>query len=141
MAIFYSASTCGFYDDQMLGGYIEAGAWPEDAAPISVRWYEYLIQGQSEGKIIVADGYGSPVLSDPAPPSLEQLIQEGTQKKTDLLAMADAAIAPLSRAVKLKMATDEEVGKLDAWERYSVLLNRVDTSTAPDIEWPPAPSL
>lgn len=139
MTIFFSASTCGFYDDQMLGSYIEAGAWPDDAIPISVRWYDYLIQGQSEGQIIISDGYGSPVLSDPAPPSMEQLIQEGRQKKTDLLAMADAAIAPLSRAVKLGMATDEEVERLNAWERYSVLLSRVKSEDAPDIEWPEKP--
>ncbi|EKS5109754.1 tail fiber assembly protein, partial [Escherichia coli] len=25
------------------------------------------------------------------------------------------------------------------WKKYRVLLNRVDTSTAPDIEWPAAP--
>ncbi|OKT75363.1 phage tail protein, partial [Escherichia coli] len=25
---------------------------------------------------------------------------------------------------------------LEAWKKYRVLLNRVDTSTAPDIEWP-----
>ncbi|EGG1135905.1 tail fiber assembly protein, partial [Escherichia coli] len=26
-----------------------------------------------------------------------------------------------------------------AWKKYRVLLNRVDTSTAPDIEWPALP--
>ncbi|EHW7221068.1 tail fiber assembly protein, partial [Escherichia coli] len=25
------------------------------------------------------------------------------------------------------------------WKKYRVLLNRVDTSTAPDIEWPALP--
>ncbi|NAG96242.1 hypothetical protein GUC37_25905, partial [Escherichia coli] len=28
---------------------------------------------------------------------------------------------------------------LEAWKKYRVLLNRVDTSTAPDIEWPTNP--
>ncbi len=27
----------------------------------------------------------------------------------------------------------------EAWKKYRVLLNRVDTSTAPDIEWPEEP--
>ncbi|WP_410736676.1 tail fiber assembly protein [Citrobacter koseri] len=139
MAIFFSASTCGFYDDQMKENYIDAGSWPDDTVPVSERWYEYLIQKQSEGKIIIANEYGSPVISDPAPLSTEQLVQEAGEKKAELLAMADAAIALLSRAVRLKMATDEEVGKLEEWERYSVLLNRVETSTAPDIDWPPQP--
>ena len=136
MVIFFSPSTCGFYDDQMKENYIDAGSWPDDTVPVSERWYEYLIQKQSEGKIIIANEYGSPVVSDPAPPSTEQLVQEAEQKKAELLAMADAAIAPLSRAVRLKMATDEEAGKLEEWERYSVMVNRVDTS---EPVWPEAP--
>ncbi|MEQ5456473.1 tail fiber assembly protein, partial [Escherichia coli] len=28
---------------------------------------------------------------------------------------------------------------VEAWKKYRVLLNRVDTSTAPDIEWPTNP--
>ncbi|MEB2729586.1 tail fiber assembly protein [Citrobacter koseri] len=71
--------------------------------------------------------------------SQEELIAQAEAKKAELLAMADAAIAPLSRAVRLKMATDEEAATLEEWERYSVLINRVDTSTVPDIDWPEQP--
>ncbi|EJR7187300.1 tail fiber assembly protein, partial [Salmonella enterica] len=49
---------------------------------------------------------------------------------------AESVIAPLARAVKLKMATDEEIKRLEAWELYSVLVSRVDTSK-PD--WPDVP--
>ena len=139
MAIFFSGSTCGFYDDQMKKIYIEAGTWPSDAVPVSERWYEYLIQRQSEGKIITADEYGSPVPSDPAPPTPEQLIQEAEQQKVALLAIADAAIAPLSRAVKRGIATDKEISALEAWELYSVKINRLDTDLAPNITWPETP--
>ncbi|WP_407226381.1 tail fiber assembly protein [Enterobacter roggenkampii] len=37
------------------------------------------------------------------------------------------------------MATDSETQQLEQWEVYSVLLRRVDTSLAPDIELPPVP--
>ncbi|EAZ5906762.1 tail fiber assembly protein, partial [Salmonella enterica] len=50
--------------------------------------------------------------------------------------LAEAAIAPLARAVKLKIATDEEIKRLEAWELYSVMVNRVDTAN-PD--WPEKP--
>ncbi len=33
------------------------------------------------------------------------------------------------------LATEEENSLLEAWKKYRVLLNRVDTSVAPDIEW------
>ncbi|XNM43981.1 tail fiber assembly protein [Escherichia coli] len=45
-------------------------------------------------------------------------------------------IAPLQDAVDLaEIATEEERSLLEAWNKYRVLLNRVDTSVAPDIEW------
>ncbi|WP_332128981.1 tail fiber assembly protein, partial [Escherichia coli] len=46
---------------------------------------------------------------------------------------------PLQDAVDLEIATDEERWLLEAWNKFRVLLNRVDTSTAPDIEWPAVP--
>ncbi|NPF56150.1 tail fiber assembly protein, partial [Escherichia coli] len=42
-------------------------------------------------------------------------------------------------AADLEIATEEETLLLEAWKKYRVLLNRVDTSTAPDIEWPTNP--
>ncbi len=73
------------------------------------------------------------------PISKEQLISEAEQQKQSLLAEAAEAIAPLQDAVDLNMATDEEIAQLTAWKTYRVLLNRVDTSTAPNINWPQKP--
>ena len=44
-------------------------------------------------------------------------------------------IAPLQDAVDLEIATEEN-SLLEARKKYRVLLNRVNTTTAPDIEWP-----
>ncbi|MDE9568558.1 tail fiber assembly protein, partial [Xenorhabdus bovienii] len=52
---------------------------------------------------------------------------------------ADSAIAPLQDAVDLGMATDTEKAGLTEWRRYRVLLNRVDCTTAPDVQWPEQP--
>ncbi|MGQ7147840.1 tail fiber assembly protein, partial [Escherichia sp. SS-MK2] len=41
--------------------------------------------------------------------------------------------------VDLEIATEEETSLLEAWKKYRVLLNRVNTTTAPDIEWPTVP--
>ena len=54
---------------------------------------------------------------------------------------ADGVISPLARAVKYGMATDDERAALEAWERYSVLLSRVDTSAAPGVVWPEMPTV
>ncbi|HHR5880852.1 TPA: tail fiber assembly protein [Providencia alcalifaciens] len=73
------------------------------------------------------------------PVSKEQHIAEAEQKKQMLLSEATEAIAPLQDAVDLDIATDEEIALLKEWKKYRVLLNRVDTSTAPDIDWPEKP--
>ncbi|WNK67579.1 tail fiber assembly protein [Pantoea agglomerans] len=52
---------------------------------------------------------------------------------------ANRAIAPLQDAVDISIATDEEITRLAEWKRYRVALSRIDTSTAPDIEWPARP--
>ncbi|WP_173671553.1 tail fiber assembly protein, partial [Escherichia coli] len=57
-----------------------------------------------------------------------------------LMQAASEHIAPLQDAVELELATEEENSLLEAWKKYRVLLNRVDTSVAPDIEWPTSPA-
>ncbi|WP_258230007.1 tail fiber assembly protein, partial [Salmonella enterica] len=68
--------------------------------------------------------------------SPEELHKKAEAEKVRRLAEAESAIAPLARAVKLKIATDEEIKRLEALELYSVMVNRVDTSN-PD--WPQKP--
>lgn len=53
---------------------------------------------------------------------------------------AEEMILPLQRAVKYDIASDEEKQRLKAWEIYSVKLSRIDTSAAPEIEWPEKPT-
>ncbi|HHN8473339.1 TPA: tail fiber assembly protein [Morganella morganii] len=66
-------------------------------------------------------------------------IEAAETQKQHLLSEAAEAIAPLQDAVDLDMATPEEEELLKAWKKYRVLLNRIDTSTAPDITWPQKP--
>lgn len=73
------------------------------------------------------------------PKSKEQHIAEAGHQKQMLLSEAAEAIAPLQDAVDLDIATDEEIALLKEWRKYRVLLNRIDTSLAPDIDWPQNP--
>ncbi|WP_249942141.1 tail fiber assembly protein, partial [Escherichia coli] len=61
------------------------------------------------------------------------------ETKNSLMQVASEHIAPLQDAADLEIATEEEISLLEAWKKYRVLLNRVDTSTAQDIEWPALP--
>ncbi|HDK0547559.1 TPA: tail fiber assembly protein [Escherichia coli] len=62
--------------------------------------------------------------------------QQAELQKAALLSEAESVIQQLERAVRLNMATDEERTRLEVWERYSVLVSRVDTA---DPEWPQKP--
>ncbi|EKK5413695.1 tail fiber assembly protein [Enterobacter cloacae] len=53
---------------------------------------------------------------------------------------ASDAIAPLQDAKELDIATEDEMSSLSLWKRYRVMLNRLDLSKAPDIQWPERPA-
>ena len=71
--MFYSKSTGGFYAREIHGDNI-----PADAVEITDAEHAALIEGQSQGKVIVADESGRPVLKDPPPPTHEQIIAQYT---------------------------------------------------------------
>ena len=70
----------------------------------------------------------------------ENAINTAKENKEELSINAESKIAMLSRAVKLGIATKEEKERLNQWEAYSVYLSRVETSNAPDIDWPSLPA-
>ncbi|WP_350913403.1 tail fiber assembly protein [Providencia huaxiensis] len=67
------------------------------------------------------------------------LIEQAEQEKTQRLEEAEQNILMLERKVRLGMATDEEIELLRQWEIYSINTSNIDTSLAPDIDWPQKP--
>lgn len=82
--------------------------------------------------------YKDGVFTVPPAPEVpkEDLISQADQKKASLISEASQAISILQDAVDLDMATDEEKTQLTAWKKHRILLSRIDTSKAPDIDWP-----
>ncbi|MDG6785943.1 DUF4376 domain-containing protein [Glaesserella parasuis] len=60
----------GFYDDSH-GGFV-----PEGACEISAETYRLLLEGQAQGKLIIADDEGNPILSEPPPIPIEEQRQK-----------------------------------------------------------------
>lgn len=105
--------------------------WPVDMSVVEMAVDDCPADCQADGTWRYTDGRIEKIPVDN--------IAVAENKKSQLMADANAAIAPLERAVKLEMATDEEVERLNEWERYSVLLSRVNPEDAPDIVWPEKP--
>ncbi|MCA6222914.1 tail fiber assembly protein [Photorhabdus antumapuensis] len=66
-------------------------------------------------------------------------IEQAEQLRDTLCTQANETIMLLQYAVDTELASEEEQALLLEWKKYLVLLNRVDTSLAPDIEWPEIP--
>ncbi len=103
-----------------------------------------------EGTTVIAAGdsgagigwtYKDGVFTPPPAPEVpkEDLVAQAEQQKANLMSEGSQTISILQDAVDLGMATDDEKTQLTAWKKYRVLLNRVDTSRAPDITWPSKP--
>ncbi len=73
--------------------------------------------------------------------STEEMMERAEARKNELLASAGKAVAPLQDAVDLGMAMEEEIVQLKLWKTYRVQLSRINPQSAPDIDWPVAPSV
>ena len=107
--MFYSASTGGFYSREIHGE-----AMPSDVVEITAERHVELIEGQSTSKVIVADENGFPTLSDPLPPTPEQLAAIERAWRDGELDRADIEL----NKVQDGMGT----GTVSAWREYRCLL-------------------
>lgn len=70
-----------------------------------------------------------------------ELLAQAEETRAQLMAEANQKIAPLQAALDVGIATEDELAQLKAWKTYLVLLSRMDTSNAPDIELPEVPDV
>lgn len=113
--MFYAKSTGGFYTAGIHGDSI-----PADAVEITPEDHAYLLEGQTQGKLIQADEDGYPILVDPPPPSSEQIISQytdGVQKHLDDFARTRNYDGILSAAT---YATSQ-IPKFQAEGQYAVI--------------------
>ncbi|HAE5982637.1 TPA_asm: tail fiber assembly protein [Salmonella enterica subsp. enterica serovar Madelia] len=105
----------------------ELGPLPENVTSVS-----------PDGEYQKWDGKAKVWVKDEVAEKAAQL-RQAEETKNRLLQIASEKIAPLQDAVDLDIATDDEKAQLDEWKKYRVLVNRVDISTAPKIDWPKKP--
>lgn len=137
MTYFFSATTLCFYPAPMLGEYKDL---PDDLIEVGEDVFiKYHPNNQPKDKVRGSDEKGMPCWID-APPLTQDQGQESVKyQKESLSKTAENKIKILERAVKLKIQTQEEENELEQWEEYTVLLNRVQPSDYPDINWPDIP--
>ncbi|HHR6226865.1 TPA: tail fiber assembly protein [Providencia alcalifaciens] len=139
-AYYYSATENAFFPAILQTSYKNSGSWPANGKWVDeLVFTEFATSPSPAGKMRVAGKNGMPKWGDLPKPTKEQLIAEAEQQKQLLADEAEKNITILERKVRLGMATDDETDLLTAWEIYSVKVADIDTSLAPDIEYPQKP--
>jgi len=87
----YSKSSAGFFDCAIHGDNI-----PADAVAITAEEHRELIEGQSNGKRIVANAEGFPVLADPPEPTPEEIQSAKNAQGRAYLASTDWYVVRLA---------------------------------------------
>ncbi|OWO82032.1 phage tail protein [Photorhabdus luminescens] len=135
----FSALNKAFYPLSLQQDYIQAGSWPNDPISVTNDIFHKFSGIPPEGKILSSGEDGLPCWEDIPPPTKEELISIAEAQRAQLISLANEKITPLADAVELDIATNEETLLLKEWKTYRVMLNRVDTSTASEIDWPIPP--
>ncbi|MFM1257303.1 tail fiber assembly protein [Yersinia enterocolitica] len=136
----FSSSRLTFYPQSMIDDGSFGEKLPDDL--VEITEYEqntYWKQSPPSGQILGSLA-GRPEWVDTPPPSKEELVVTANSTKARLKAVADSAIEWRQDAVDDGSASDKEITSLASWRKYRVALMRVDTSKAPDIEWPMVPA-
>ena len=132
-----------FYSQKENGFFTDLNKAPSDAVEITTDEWLLLLDGQDNGMKIVSNQEGYPVLTEQPPLSKENLIALVELKKRKLINEANEHMNnrqwPGKAAIgRLK---SEELAQYNLWLDYLDALELVDTSSAPDIEWPTPPAV
>lgn len=135
----YSPSTNAMYAVSMKEAYEAAGTWPADGIEITDEIFNEFTQSSPQGKIRTAVN-GAPAWVDVPPPTAEESVLYAENVKLGLLNEATKAITIWQTKLLMgRKLNEEESLSLNSWMDFIDDLTGVDTSKAPDIDWPSHP--
>ena len=133
------------YPYELKSLYVEKGEWPEEKGVDidEVIFREYFYDTPPEGKYRCVGEDGLPAWVDIPPPTREEQIASAETKKQQLINQANEYINSKQWPGKASIGRlkGEELVQYNLWLDYLDTLELVDTSGAPDIEWPTPPAV
>ena len=133
------------YPYELKSLYVEKGEWPEEKGVDidEVIFREYFYDTPREGKYRCVGEDGLPAWVDIPPPTREEQIASAETKKQQLINQANEYINSKQWPGKASIGRlkGEELVQYNLWLDYLDALELVDTSSAPDIEWPTPPAV
>ncbi|BCL49477.1 MULTISPECIES: tail fiber assembly protein [Citrobacter] len=139
----YSPSHNAFYLAVLKAEYELSGNWPEDGVEISDDLFIQYTATPPDGKERGAGENGMPCWVDLPEPTTEELIAAAESKRQQLINEANTCInnKQLPGKAAIGRLKGEELSQYNLWLDYLDALEAVDTSSAPDINWPVPPEL
>ena len=136
----YDASTNAFYPLILQADYESSGTWPEHGVEVDDDTFASF-QNPPAGKMRAPDSNGNPSWVDIPPPTKEDLIAAAENERQSRI---DAANDFMNRKqwpgkVAIGRLKGDELAQYNLWLDYLEALEAVDTSSAPDINWPVPP--
>ncbi len=133
------------YPYELKSLYVEKGEWPEEKGVDidEVIFREYFYDTPPEGKYRCVGEDGLPAWADIPPPTREEQIASAETKKQQLINQANDYMNSRQWVGKAAIGRlkGEELAQYNLWLDYLDALELVDTSSAPDIEWPTPPAV
>ena len=133
------------YPYELQSLYVEKGEWPEEKGVDidEVIFREYFYDTPPEGKYRCVGEDGLPAWADIPPPTREEQIASAETKKQQLINQANDYMNSRQWVGKAAIGRlkGEELVQYNLWLDYLDALELVDTSSAPDIEWPTPPAV
>lgn len=133
------------YPYELQSLYVEKGEWPEEKGVDidEVIFREYFYDTPPEGKYRCVGEDGLPAWADIPPPTREVQIASAETKKQQLINQANDYMNSRQWVGKAAIGRlkGEELAQYNLWLDYLDALELVDTSSAPDIEWPTPPAV
>lgn len=137
----WSAINNAFFPVSLLDSYMAAGWNLSDAIDIPDDVSMEYMGAPPDGMIRVAGDDGLPAWTETPPATHEQEVAAAEQQKQQLIVQANTYINSKQWPGKAAMGrlTDSEKTQYNAWLDYLDALEAVDTTSAPDINWPELP--
>lgn len=136
----FSPTTLGFYPSEMRDEYQAYGSIPDDVVEVSdVIRDEFNFAPPERKQLGVKNGL--PAWVEPAPLTKKELVDAAEEQKQILISQANDYINSRQWPGKAAIGRlkGDELAQYNLWLDYLDALEAVNTSSAPDIDWPTPP--
>lgn len=131
----------GFFPTDEQFQFESVNKWPSDGIEVSAEQHDALFPVPEGQYIDTVDGF--PAWVDLPPPSHDELVATAEVEKQRLISAANDYMNSKQWPGKAAMGRlkDVEKAQYNAWIDYLEAVEAIDTSTAPEIEWPIPPEV